>query len=293
MAQSIIIEDDNGEPTIEETLEKKRKSNKQQIIEARKNREGGLKLQIFKPEEGCHLNMIVYGITDAGKTYLGGTALDCKVTAPVLFMDIDRGTLTLTGKNIDIIRPQNWKEVQEAYDFLRFENTKYKALIVDSLTELQNRLSLGSIMGELSEDDSYLDLGDSSLPVPRDYGKSHKHMRNTVRAFRDLAYLPEIERRVHIIMTAREKKDENRSYVLPDLPGKAGWEVGGHVDILGRLSVQNKQDENGKMRQIRHLLVSEYTDEQGFTYLAKNRSGKLGRQIWEPTVEKLTGIWMK
>jgi hypothetical protein len=120
-------------------------------------------------------------------------------------------------------------------------------------------------------------------------------MRKFIRAFRDLAYLSDPDRRLHVVMTALERYDEKRSIICPQLPGQLGLECGSFVDILGRLSaaVRETPGEDGEMTKAvrRHLLVAEYVDEVGTKYLAKNRGDRLGTSIWNPTVKKLLRVW--
>lgn len=180
--------------------------------------------------------------------------------------------------------------------YLREKNRKYKSVLIDGLTEIQRKLSMGEILGELESDDSYNDLA-ARKPADRyDWLTSGEQMRKLVRAFRDLAYHPDVERRIHVIMTASEKSDEDRNIVCPSLPGKVGMEIGGSVDVLARLSVERVQvGDAGEEKELRRLLLHESV-EDGTKILAKVRAPEeLGfpREIWKPTVAKLVGQWVK
>ena len=255
-----------------------------------------LPFSVERPEHSEHLNMIIYGDTGAGKTHLCGTALDFIETSPPLFIDFEGGTKTLHGKDIDVVRPKNWKEIQTIYEFLIHGNEKYKCVVIDPLTELQKRHSMGTIMGELNVDtEGYVDLEKAIAPTRQDWLRSGEQMRKLIRAFRDLAYLPEKKRRVHVIMTALEKFDEKKQTVCPQLPGALGLECGAMVDILVRLSRQHTTETDDEGNEIsiikRHLLTDDYVDDVGTKYMAKNRGNKLGLHMWNPTVERLLGVW--
>jgi hypothetical protein len=113
-----------------------------------------------------------------------------------------------------------------------------------------------------------------------------------IQAFRGLAYLRDPNRRMHVIFTAHEKLDERRGVVAPELPGALGIQCGRWVDLLGRLSVHQIEDEEtGEITERRHLLVSQYVAKDGTRYLAKNRGGRLGRQLWDPTMSTLAAAW--
>jgi hypothetical protein len=254
-------------------------------------------LNLLEPEEGedIRVNMLIYGLTGVGKTRFLGTAQKCPFTSPVLFIDIEGGTLSVAGSGIKIVRPQNFSEIQDIYDFLRFENTTYKSVAIDSLTEMQRKLSMGDILGVLEDDASYTNLA-GHVPADRyDWLSSGEQMRRNIRAFRDLAYMPDRERRIHVLFTALERVDEKRNIVCPALPGALGLEVGASVDVLGRMSIKQMETAEGRTKKIRNLTFREFTGEDGNLYMAKARTPehvKFPQEIWKPTVDKILSIWM-
>jgi hypothetical protein len=236
----------------------------------------GLPFETSGPDETKFINGLFYADTGAGKTFLLGTAIRCPEMMPALLVDIDGGTLTLQGipeSMISIARPKNWREVQEIYRYFYFDNTRFRSLFIDTLTETQRRHSMGTILGEI------------------DQGQVTK----VIQAFRGLSYLRDVERRVHVIFTAHEKLNDRQKVVGPELPGALSMQCGRWVDILGRLSVHDieEEDEEGNVtvRTMRHLLVTQYTDHDGLRYLAKNRGGRLGQSIWDPTMTKIAAAW--
>ncbi len=235
-------------------------------------------------------NMLVYGTTGVGKTTLLGSANDCKETAPLLFIDVDGGTLALADQKIDVVRPTSFKQLQEIYDYLRLENTKYRSVALDSLTEEQRVISLGSIMGEVDDDLAIMDLGKATPPTRQDYLKSSWQMRKLIRGFRDLSY-GAAKQQLHVFMTAMEKTDELTQRGTPALPGILAFEAGGYVDVLARLVIRKQANDEGKVRERRFLHTKEHTTEGGITYLGKNRLGRLGKGVWDPTVESLIKLW--
>jgi hypothetical protein len=253
--------------------------------------DSGCPLPIERPTVMRRLNIIIYGASGAGKTALAGSALECEATSPVLFIDVDSGTATLQGKEIDIVRPRSWKDIQKIYEFLLTENVYYKSVIIDSLSEMQKKFSMGTILGEIKEGgDSYNDLGSTPVPTRQDWMKTGDQMRKLIRAFRDLAYLEDEDRRIHVIMIALEKTDDKRKVVCPSLPGSLGNDCGAFVDVLARLSRQNVDEEDTEGNPVtathRILLTDTYIDEEGMNYLAKDRSSKLD-VIWDPTMNDI------
>jgi hypothetical protein len=262
------------------------KSKKSKLI-----RDQGFPLTIENPDDTGFINGIIYGDIGTGKTFLLGTALDAPDACPSLFIDTDIGTRTLSKIKIEVVRPSNWKEMQDIYEWLYYDNDKYRSVLIDSLTETQAEHSMGGILGQIN-DGYYKDLGSLEVADRQDWLKSGNQMRKYIRAFRGLAYHKDPDKRIHVIMTARERYAEKKNIICPDLPGALGLGCGALVDILGRLSVHEFIDEStGVHEERRHLLLSQYTGQNGIKYLAKNRGGSLGRQMWDPTIEDLISAW--
>ena len=240
------------------------------------------------------MNVLVYGLSGIGKTRFIGSADKSPLATPMLLIDVEGGTLSIAGSKITIVRPTSFKQIQEIYDFLRHENDYYKSVGVDSVTELQRKLSMGEITGTLDEDSSYKNLADHT-PTDR-YGwlQTGEQMRKFIRAFRDLAYHPESEKRIHVFMTALEKSDDVRQIVCPSLPGLLGLEIGASMDVLARMSMQILKV-GDKKKKVRQLRMSEWLDDDGTKYLAKARvpeTAKFPKELWRPTVQKLLSNWM-
>lgn len=244
------------------------------------------------PEDTDFTNSIIYGDTGSGKTHLLGTANECEATSPMLLIDVEGGTKTLRGMEIDVVRPLSWKEIQDVYNFLRHDNHKYRSVGVDSLTELQKKYSLGTIMGDIKEGESdYADLGGTVVPTRQDWLKTGDQMRKFIRAFKELSYIKTGGDRIHVFMTCLEKYDEKKSVTSPLFSGQLAFESGAYVDMLARLSnisVMEDGAEGEEARPVsrRHLLVDAYTNADGMKYLAKNR-GSVVKQIWDPTIQKI------
>lgn len=249
---------------------------------------------------GRHLNALIYGDSGAGKTLLAGTAIYCEATRPALFIDVDSGVTTLDSAGIldsewiDIVRPRSWTDFQKIYEFLANDNDYYRCVVVDSLTEIQRKFSMGTILGEIGEGvDTYNDLGRSPVPTRQDWMRTGDQMRKLIRALRDLAYLPDQDRRVHVIMVALEKHEEKRKVICPALSGTLGMECGAFVDILARLSRQIvvENDESGEPveRIRRHLLTDDWINDLDIRHMAKDRTRRLGRGMWDPTIADIMG----
>lgn len=241
------------------------------------------------------VNMLVYGRTGVGKTTLLGTAEECEFTSPTLFVAADPGILSIAGSGIDVITPEDFTEIQEIYEYLRFDNTKYKSVCIDSLTVAQ-RTSMYGIIGVL-EDGSYGKLDETVPPDRYDWLSSGEQMRRFISAFRDLAYLKESKRRIHVFFAANEKVDDKTGYLCPSLPGTLATEIGAHVDMLARLTKEEAEtDREEEIGTYRHLQLDEEIVETGATVMAKVRTPwktSVPSEMWEPTVDKILKVWFR
>jgi hypothetical protein len=151
---------------------------------------GGLKIR--KPQDKLpYLNIMIYGDSGAGKTLLSAGAAFVEEMSPILFIDVEGGTHTLSHldtSNIDIVpdpseeRTLRWTDLQKIYDSLYQGQHPYKTVVIDSLTEMQ-KLSMSSTLGagNKAEIDAI-----GNLPEFKDWHINTESMRRMVRAFRDL-----------------------------------------------------------------------------------------------------------
>jgi len=211
------------------------------------------------------LNVLIYGDAGVGKTYLLATA-----PGPVLVLDVEGGTLTLMGKDVDIVKVDSPEDIRCAYKELK-NGAGYKTVCLDSITEMYK-----CFMDEIIRRNPNIARAYGDQPSLSDYGRASELMRRTIRNFRDLP--------VNLIMTAlvQDLKDEKDGSItrLPSLPGKLAYEVAGYMDIVGYVYA-NQDKETGEI--MRGVLV-----QPKGTIIAKDRSGKLGVTV-EPDISK----WLK
>lgn len=147
-------------------------------------------------------------------------------------------------------------------------------------------------MGEMEDDRFvYADLGRAEAPNRKDWNRTSDQMRKVIRSFRDLAYVPDENRRVHVIFTALERYQEKKDLICPSISGTLGEDCGAMVDFLFRLSRQNviqETDDGEDVRVLRrYLLTDDYVNEEGTLYMGKNRGRDLIKGIWDPTVSSI------
>lgn len=231
---------------------------------------------------------LFYGLTDTGKTYLLGSAQECEETSPTLFVNVDGGDLTLAGSDVHVVDVSDFGELQEVYDFLREENTEYKSVCFDSVTAQQRDVSMPTVLDLGSE--GLADLSRAKPPTQHDWLSSGQQMKNLLHAFKGLAKSKATRTKVHVFMSAGERVDERRDIGVPALPGILGLEVGGYVDILGRMVLTLDEETN---KEVRYLYTVKHVEDDGFTYLGKNRGRRLPRRVKDPSIAKLMRYWTK
>lgn len=224
------------------------------------------------------LNMLIYGDSSVGKTWLAGSASEVASMAPVLFIDVEGGSLTLGSAfpSVDIVRITEWKELDDIYGELYSMKHQYKTVVIDSLTELQY-FNMERIMAELVKKgrSSGKDV-DPDVPDQREWGISRSQIRRVVTAFRDLP--------MHTIFTALAKVEKSKrtglETTLPSLPGKLANEIPALVDMVLYMYVKLVNDTTNR------LLLTSRTEKE----IAKDRSGSLPRVIPEPTMKMILDL---
>ena len=240
-----------------------------------------------RPED-TKFSALFYGFTDSGKTYLLGTAEDCEETSPTLFINTDLGDTSLADHpKISVVSPTNFDELQEVYDYLREDNTKYRSVSFDGLTAQQREISMPTIMDEIDDEQTFKDLSSSKPPTQQNWLRNQFQMRKVIKAFRGLTRL-DSKHRIHVFFTAGERLDDRRDLGVPALPGVLGAEVGGYLDVMARLVLST--DEDGK--EVRHLYTTKHESEDDFAYLGKNRLRRLPNRMKNPTIGRIMEYWM-
>lgn len=221
-------------------------------------------------------NFLVYGEPGAGKTVLIGTAADDPILYPVLVADVEGGVASIRKKtSVDVVSIRTMKELENVVNALANDTTKYyKTFAIDSITELE-KLDMLEIMKKTALTNTNPKF-DPEVPSPREWGKTGLHMREVLRAARDLE--------LHTIVTALEAQETDDATDLtkyfPSIPGKLRGEIAGFFDIVGRLEAKPKQGN------IIRTLQTQKTNR----VIAKDRFAVLDALVENPTLPEM---WAK
>jgi hypothetical protein len=210
--------------------------------------------------------MLIYGISGAGKTTLAGSSDSVSEMRPVLFIDVEGGTLSLRNMfpNVEKVRIGSWQAFDSLYEELKTGKHEFKTIVVDSLTEVQ-KLSMEFTMDTRKGNDPM------AIPEIKEWGINTEHVRKFVRKFRDLP--------MNVIMTALVRVDVDKRTTMttkkPSLTGKAADEVSAFFDIVAHLYIETVEEKNERI-----LLTDSIPG-----VIAKDRTNLLDKQILNPTMQ--------
>lgn len=226
------------------------------------------------------LKFLVHAPPGIGKTWLAGTAADEPTMRPVLFIDTEGGTLTIRGKDVQIVNVKSYVDMVKVIKWLRENPDKFKTVVLDSLTEFQKIVMQEIIRAEVANSPR---ARDPEVPEQRDWQKSHERIRKVVRGLRDIP-------NTHIIFTCltREVKAEGDGPITfkPSLPGQLADEIAGFIDIVGYLHIERTVETvDGKRNPTLARRIQFQPGKQ--RVIVKDRSDNLGTIIEDPTLPKM------
>ena len=240
---------------------------------------GGLSVRSVV-EESEYFNLLIYGESSVGKSTLAGSSVEVPEMRPVIFLDIEGGTLSLRDRypEVEKVRIDNWNDLVGVYVDLKENPGRYKTVVLDSISELEE-FGMEEIMHRaVSKAESEGDERDPDLPGIGEHGKSSNRMRKVIRRFRDLE--------MNTIFTALERVDidkKNRRTIRPRLSPKLSSQVSGFLDVVLYMYKKDTEEE------IKRVVLCDSTDE----VIAKDRTNRLPQTIVEPTMAMIYDLAMR
>lgn len=152
--------------------------------------------------------------------------------------------------------------IQQTYQWLNSGQHPFRSVVIDSLTEAQKRAAD--------------EIAGTALMKTQDWGTLLRKMDALVRAFRDLKMHPANPLEC-IVFVCASRTDENGT-VRPFLQGQMAITLPGFVDVVAHLGITIAED--GALRR-----VATFQPVPGVA--AKDRTGRLGTQMYDPTIPAL------
>jgi len=225
-------------------------------------------------------SLLVHGQSKSGKSYLADTA-----PAPRLILDAEGGASTRFTPSRKIVwNPANdappdadgswdtcvvyvrsFTDVQKAYDWLNSGKHPFKSVVIDSLSETQQRC-VDALVG-------------SDQMKTQDWGELLRKMSTLVRSYRDLIIHPTNPLQVvcFVAMTKESQEGVKRPYVQGQLASTLPY----YVDVVGYLWTETNEDGE----QLHRLLCAPHA-----SFEAGDRTGKLGTVLETPSIENMLNM---
>lgn len=224
------------------------------------------------------LTMLLYGASGAGKSSLAITS-----PGPRLLLDTEGGAyrfLPIKGKkwfplqgpppendgtwDTAVVVIQNYAEFMKALEYLRVGQHPFKSVILDSISELQDKL-MNQIVGSTTE-----------ALQQQQWGEMLRHLTTAMRDLRDLASHPTNPLEA-VVITAMAKKDAKTGKFTPSLQGQSATVLPYLYDLTGALAVVSRPnpDPSQPPLKARELYIEDTPQ-----YYGKERvQGRLGTVI--------------
>ena len=228
-----------------------------------------------------YIKMLIYGEPGVGKSVLASQA--CKLGS-TLYMSVENRVTSIkdnvtkisiedidkpnTEGKCNLVVVNSWTQAQKVYNFLLTNPGVYDNWVIDSLSEMNQY----SIFGDANFSNKISFLKENlKRPQFDDWNAALNQMNLFIRAIRDLD--------MNIILTAHARHDVKEGKGIektgPFLqPAKAPSQVCGQLDYVGYMTI--------KAGGIRKIVWQPTT-----VIIAKDCSSKLGKEMEEPTLEKI------
>lgn len=177
------------------------------------------------------LTAVLYGRSGTGKTHLSST-----FPKPLLLLDVrERGTKTISNVDgVDVRNVVHWSGIEQGYWFLRKAKHKYKTVVIDQCSSMQD-LCMDGVREEDGKDPD--DLITKAM-----WGSISGKMKQWLLAYRDLQ-----ERGMNVCFIAHERadaSDEAEDQIDPSvgprvMPSVSSF-LNGLVDVIGNTFIRER-----------------------------------------------------
>lgn len=202
----------------------------------KKIREEGTSLDISKRIIPVHKvddyqKVVLYGRSGSGKTTLA-----CDFPGPKLLLDMnDKGTDSVVDiKQLDVLACQSWVDFEQSYWFLKKNKGKYKTVIIDTVSMLQD-MAIQQVLVDSNREEG-------GMLTKRDWGEASGMMKTWIIYYRDLP--------MNVIFIAQDRvsnasdEDDAEGQIMPEvgprlMPSVAST-LNAAVSVIGNTFVREK-----------------------------------------------------
>ncbi len=256
-------------------------TDKKLIKQPPQRREHSFKAKLETASNSPLYKCLIFGPSRAGKTTFAATAGYAAGSAPALLLDFEGGAGSAVGiPNVTVAEMRNWKDFDEACDYIVSPNNEFKTVIIDSISELHVFSLLTIIDHEMATNRQRSERGDENTAEQSDYGKSMLQLRRFLRVVRDLP--------THVIVTALSKTEEfprEGTVRVPAMFGQMAGEIVGMFPVVGYLVNEKERVSKTEFAHKRKLYLQ---NTEGMRVgVRKPVTAKFPDFIVEPSVPKL------
>lgn len=219
----------------------------------------------------------------------------CSFPGPLLLLDVnDQGTDSVVDvENLDVMSVETFEDFQMAYWWLKENPESYKTVIVDTVSQLQNKV-IQSIKSNVPESK----IGHWGTMTKQDWGEASTQLREWLENFRNL------ECNVVFIAQDRNFSGEDSEVstdvldpsVGPRLMPSVASALNASVHVIGNTFIREtvKEKVDPKTKKKSDVVVTEYCLRIGpnsvyVTKVRKPKSIKIPSVIVNPTFDELVG----
>jgi len=238
-----------------------------------------------------HRSYCFYGRAGTGKTTLAGS-----FPGPILLLDVnDQGTDSVSDvDHIDVLETHAWDDFEVAYWWLKKNPDKYKTVVIDTVTQLQ-QLAIEKILIDQEKDPEK--AGEWGVMTKKQWGQVASMMKMWVTNLRDLP--------MEVVFLAQDRTSDTETedpeiMIDPEIGPRLTPSISAHlnaeVSVIGntfiRRKVTVKKGPDGKKKEVEK---TQYCLRIGpnAVYVTKARKPKtitLPGVLVDPTYESLMEI---
>jgi len=236
-----------------------------------------------------HRAWAIYGRAGSGKTTLAGS-----FPSPVLLLDCrDQGTDSVSDvKGLDVMEVNSWQDFEDAYWWLVQNPGKYKTVVIDTITQLQ-QIVVEEIAGAKAARKNKV-AGDWGTMTKSDWGNLSSRLKTWITNYRDLPMEVVFIAQDRVFNVDEEGSDDGM--IDPEVGPRLSPSVMTHlcaaVSIIGNTFLRSRTVKTKVRGRTREKEVAEYCIRLGPSpsYITKFRKPKditLPSFLIDPTYEDI------